>query len=50
VLGLLAWTIIGVTMNGDPRPLPYLPLLNPLDIVQVVVFLVVVGWVLWMRR
>jgi uncharacterized membrane protein len=37
-------------MNGDPRPLPYLPLLNPLDIVQVLVFLVVVSWVLWMRR
>jgi uncharacterized membrane protein len=50
VLGLLAWTMIGVTMNGDPRPLPYLPLLNPLDIVQVVVFLVVVSWVLWMRN
>jgi uncharacterized membrane protein len=50
VLGLLAWTIVGVTMDGDPRPLPYLPLLNPLDIVQVLVFLVVAGWVRWMRR
>ena len=37
-------------MNGDPRPLPYLPLLNPLDLVQVVVLLVTISWVLWMNR
>lgn len=50
VLWLLVWTLLGVTMNGDPRPLPYLPLLNPLDIVQIIVFLVLVGWVLWTRK
>ena len=49
VLCLMAWTIVGLAMNGDPRPLPYLPLLNPLDLVQVFVFLVIISWVLWMR-
>jgi uncharacterized membrane protein len=50
VLWLLVWTIAGTGMNGDPRPLGYLPLLNPLDIVQVLAFLVMVSWVLWMAR
>lgn len=46
VLGLLAWTLGGLAHDGDPRPLPYLPLLNPLDLVQVFVFLVLFRWVL----
>jgi uncharacterized membrane protein len=46
---LLAWTLVGTSMNGDPSPLPFLPLLNPLDLVQSIVFLVLAGWVLWMR-
>ncbi len=50
VLSLMAWTILGIAMNGDPRPLPYLPLLNPLDLVQVFVFLVTISWVLWVKR
>ena len=49
VVGLMAWTVAGLSMNGDPRPLPYLPLINPLDLVQVFVFLVTISWVLWMR-
>ena len=50
VLSLMAWTILGIAMNGDPRPLPYLPLLNPLDLMQVFVFLVTISWVLWVKR
>ncbi|BBO67831.1 membrane protein [Desulfosarcina alkanivorans] len=50
VLGLLAWTAAGAAIDGNPRPLPYLPLLNPLDVVQMAVFLVVGRWLLWMRR
>jgi uncharacterized membrane protein len=49
VLGLLIWTLRGLTMNGDPQPLPYLPLLNPLDLVQLFVLLAIIGWVLTMR-
>ena len=44
VAGLMAWSALGIALSGDPRPLPYLPLLNPLDLVQAVVFLVVINW------
>lgn len=50
VAWLLAWTVAAMGQNGDPRPLPYLPLLNPLDIVQVIVLLVACFWVLGTRR
>jgi uncharacterized membrane protein len=50
VLGLMVWTIMGLAMSGNPRPLPYLPLLNPLDLVQIFVFLVTVSWALWVNR
>jgi len=46
VSGLLVWTLGGLTYDGNPRPLPYLPLLNPLDLVQIFVFLVLFRWVL----
>lgn len=35
--------------NGDPLPLPYVPLLNPLDIAQGFAFLVMVRWLLKVR-
>jgi uncharacterized membrane protein len=42
-----AWTLYAnFTSNGDPAPLPYLPLLNPLDIAQMLAFLVLVYWFL----
>ncbi|BBO82484.1 membrane protein [Desulfosarcina ovata subsp. sediminis] len=50
VFGLVAWGIRGLFMDGDPRPLPYLPLFNPMDLVQLFVFLVVVNWVRIVRR
>ena len=50
VVGLMAWTIVSLAMNGNPVPLPYLPLFNPLDLVQVFVFLVTLNWALWIRR
>jgi uncharacterized membrane protein len=46
VVWLLAWTVGATAQNGDPRPLPYLPLLNPLDIVQIIALLVACFWVL----
>jgi uncharacterized membrane protein len=33
-----------ITSNGDPHPLPYVPLLNPLDIAVGAVFLVLARW------
>ena len=50
MLCLSAWTILGLFSNGNPRPLPYLPLLNPLDLMQVFVFLVMISWGLWMKN
>jgi uncharacterized membrane protein len=50
VVWLLAWTIAATAQNGDPRPLPYLPLLNPLDIVQIIALLVACYWVLATKK
>jgi uncharacterized membrane protein len=33
--GALVWTVWAMTQDGDPSPLAYLPLLNPLEIAQV---------------
>jgi uncharacterized membrane protein len=48
---LLAWSLItNVQLNGDPYPLPYLPLLNPLDLAQVTVLLATIRWWLACER
>jgi len=47
---MLVWTVAGTALSADPRPLPYLPLINPLDIVQMIVFLVLGGWMLRVLR
>lgn len=45
------WTVcVNLSSNGDPAPLPYLPLLNPLDLAQALVFAVVAYWLLVLRR
>jgi uncharacterized membrane protein len=42
---LAAWMVYAnVTSNGDPYPLPYVPLLNPLDIAIGAVLLVLARW------
>ena len=48
--GLVAWSVLSLSSSGNPRPLPYLPLLNPLDLVQVFVFLVMINWILTVCR
>ncbi|KAF1023795.1 MAG: hypothetical protein GAK30_00161 [Paracidovorax wautersii] len=46
-LGLLVWLWLGnVVSAGDAAPLPYVPLLNPLELGQ---WLVLAGLVLWWR-
>lgn len=46
-----AWTVYAnFSHNGDPAPLPYLPLLNPLDIAQSLAFVIVAHWLLTLRR
>lgn len=45
-----AWTVYAnFTSNGDPAPLPYLPLLNPLDIAQAFAFVVLAYWLMTLR-
>ncbi len=41
---LFFWSlIINFTNSGDPAPLPYIPFLNPVDLAQIVFFLLVLG-------
>ena len=42
---LWGWSIVtNLTADGNPWPLPYLPLLNPLDIAQAFVCLALIKW------
>jgi uncharacterized membrane protein len=48
---LALWTLVSnVQGDGDPRPLPYLPLLNPLDIAQALALLALATWSSKLRR
>jgi uncharacterized membrane protein len=44
VVYLYLWSWIVCFASGDPAPLPYLPLVNPLELAQVAVLLVLVRW------
>ena len=44
LLFLVLWSLYGNFMVGGPDPLSYIPLLNPLAIVQILVFLVFLFW------
>lgn len=43
-LAALAWVLAANFDAGDPRPLPFLPLLNPLELAQATVLLLVLAW------
>lgn len=48
---LLAWVVfVNFASNGDPAPLPYVPLLNPLDLAQAGALLAVATWYLGVRK
>jgi len=45
VLFLILWTLyVNIVADNDPFPKTYIPLLNPLDVVQMLVFVVVYWW------
>ena len=47
-LGL--WVLLtSLSMRGDSQPLPYIPLLNPLDLAQVFVMIVLLRYFLLIR-
>ena len=42
---LFAWlVVVSVTARGDPAPLPYLPLLNPLDVTLIAAIAALAAW------
>ena len=44
---LALWSLgVNVVSDGDPLPLPYLPLFNPLDIAQALVLIALASWCL----
>ena len=48
---LLGWIIVAnFTSNGNPAPLPYVPLVNPLDLAQFGALLAMVAWYLHLKR
>jgi len=47
---LVFWSFLANFMAGDPLPLPYIPLLNPLTLVQILVFLVIIFWLKHNRK
>jgi len=48
---LVLWSVLAdVSRNGDPRPLPFVPLLNPLDLAQLFVLLVLLRYWTHLRR
>ena len=48
---LVLWSIAAnVHGSGDPAPLPYVPLLNPLDLTQAAILLALTTWRMRVRR
>jgi uncharacterized membrane protein len=41
---IFLWLIVACFRDGDPSPLPYLPIINPLDIAQIFSILVILKW------
>ena len=48
---LVVWSLMAnLTSRGDPAPLPYMPILNPLDLAQLFVLVALARFLLWHRR
>jgi uncharacterized membrane protein len=47
-LYLYLWAVAGSRLNGSPAPLPYLPLLNPMDLAQLGALLAIGRWCGWL--
>lgn len=41
---LVLATLIGASLSGDATPLPYVPFINPIDLMQVLVFIALLRW------
>ncbi|MEN8168806.1 MAG: DUF2339 domain-containing protein [Pseudomonadota bacterium] len=49
-LVLLVWFVLAVSSAGSPAPLPYLPLLNPLELTQLLILVLLSSWLLLHRH
>lgn len=48
---IMFWSVIAsLHVAGDPWPLRYLPVLNPLDLAELFVFLTIIQWFVTLRR
>ena len=48
---LWLWSLLSnISSDGNPYPIAYLPLLNPLDLAQIFVFLVLATWLLKIKQ
>jgi len=48
---LILWSVVAnLLVDGNPAPLPYVPVANPLDLTQAVVLVAIATWVLNARR
>ncbi|MDD2463884.1 MAG: DUF2339 domain-containing protein [Desulfobulbus sp.] len=47
VFALLLWCFTSFALSGDPAPLPYIPLLNPLELIELTIFLLAI--LRWLR-
>jgi uncharacterized membrane protein len=47
---LVIWSLGSNFIKGDPAPLPYIPLFNPLTICQIFIFLVIFFWLKYNRN
>ncbi len=50
MLFLLFWQYAASDQAGEPIPFSYIPILNPLDITQALVFTVIAGWLWFINR
>lgn len=47
---LLIWTALANLQNGNPAPLPYIPIINPVELTQIAVLLLVLQWIVRQRK
>ncbi|MFW2367630.1 MAG: DUF2339 domain-containing protein, partial [Desulforhopalus sp.] len=49
-IGLCCWLMLSFAMAGDPQPLSYIPVLNPVELTGILVLAILVLWVVIRRN
>ncbi len=50
VICLCFWIIMACQLIGNPGPLPYIPIINPLELTQLFSIIVVINWLMLIRQ